>query len=141
MNLNIIDLSNVISLLASLGIVAALLQWLRDIGLDGLTAHMPDAQRNAILRALLILLNFGGVLGLSILMGQRLGGPLLISAGFAAFVAAGGSHVLYTYVQKPASQRYGVPDAPAPKVEPDPTDVPPAPPTDEPASAALSLAA
>jgi hypothetical protein len=139
MNLNIIDLSSVISLLASLGIVSALLQWLRDVALDQLTARMPDAQRNAILRALLILLNYGGVLGLSLLMGQPMSSALLLSAGFAAFVAAGGSHVLYSYVQKPASQRYGVPDAPAPKVEPDPTPTPP--PTDEPASAALSLAA
>ena len=49
---SLIDLSGVVAIVASSGAVAALLQWLRDIGLDRLTQAMPDAQRNALLRAL-----------------------------------------------------------------------------------------
>ena len=56
---SLIDLSGVVAIVASSGAVSAILQWLRDIGLDRLTQAMPDTQRNALLRALLIVLNFG----------------------------------------------------------------------------------
>ena len=72
---SLIDLSGVVAIVASSGAVSALLQWLRDIGLDRLTQAMPDTQRNALLRA------------------------LLLSAGLTAFIGAAGSHVLYQYVQ------------------------------------------
>ena len=100
---SLIDLSGVVAIVASSGAVSALLQWLRDIGLDRLTQAMPDAQRNALLRALLIVLNFGAILGLALLMGNPMSGALLLSAGLTAFLGAAGSHVLYQYVQKPAS--------------------------------------
>ena len=126
---SLIDLSGVVAIVASSGAVAALLQWLRDIGLDRLTQAMPDAQRNAVLRALLIVLNFGAILGLALVMGNPMSGALLLSAGLTAFLGAAGSHVLYQYVQKPApvaavsvASAYAssvAPDANAPIVTPD----------------------
>ena len=132
---SLIDLSGVVAIVASSGAVSALLQWLRDIGLDRLTQAMPDAQRNALLRALLIVLNFGAILGLALLMGNAMSGALLLSAGLTAFLGAAGSHVLYQYVQKPApvaavsvasapvvsSFPPAAPDANAPIVTPDDT--------------------
>ena len=109
---SLIDLSGVVAIVASSGAVSALLQWLRDIGLDRLTQAMPDAQRNAVLRALLIVLNFGAILGLALVMGNPMSGALLLSAGLTAFIGAAGSHVLYSYVQKPAP----VPAVPAASV-------------------------
>ena len=99
---SLIDLSGVVAIVASSGAVSAILQWLRDIGLDRLTQAMPDTQRNALLRALLIVLNFGAILGLALIMGNPMSGALLLSAGLTAFIGAAGSHVLYSYVQKPA---------------------------------------
>ena len=121
---SLIDLSGVVAIVASSGAVAALLQWLRDIGLDRLTQAMPDAQRNALLRALLIVLNFGAILGLALLMGNAMSGALLLSAGLTAFLGAAGSHVLYSYVQKPAPTVSAASVAtllqPAPMVQPAP---------------------
>ena len=123
---SLIDLSGVVAIVASSGAVSALLQWLRDIGLDRLTQAMPDAQRNAVLRALLIVLNFGAILGLALVMGNPMSGALLLSAGLTAFIGAAGSHVLYSYVQKPAPVPAVTvfpppvaPDANAPIVTPD----------------------
>ena len=98
---SLIDLSGVVAILASSGAVSAIMQWLRDVALDRLTQAMPDAQRNAILRGLLVVLNFGAILGLALVMGNALSGVLLVSAGLTAFLGAAGSHALYTYVQKP----------------------------------------
>lgn len=100
---SLIDLSGVVAIVASSGAVSAIMQWLRDVALDRLTQAMPDAQRNAILRALLIALNGGAILGLSLLMGNAMSSALLLSAGLTAFLGAAGSHVLYSYVQKPAN--------------------------------------
>lgn len=111
---SLIDLSGVVAIVASSGAVAAILQWLRDVALDRLTQAMPDAQRNAILRALLVLLNFGAILGLALVMGNALSGALLLSAGLTAFLGAAGSHVLYQYVQKPAPIAYVSPFTPPP---------------------------
>ena len=87
---------------------------------------MPDTQRNALLRALLIVLNFGAILGLALVMGNPMSGALLLSAGLTAFIGAAGSHVLYSYVQKPAPVPAVTvfpppvaPDANAPIVTPD----------------------
>ena len=151
---SLIDLSGVVAIVASSGAVSALLQWLRDIGLDRLTQAMPDAQRNALLRALLIVLNFGAILGLALLMGNAMSGALLLSAGLTAFLGAAGSHVLYQYVQKPAPVAAATPyaspftaaatsdaspvsasDPFAPIVLPD-TDTTPAPAADAPATPA-----
>jgi len=99
---SLIDLSGVVAIVASSGAVAAILQWLRDVGLDRLTQAMPDAQRNAVLRALLVVLNFGAILGLALIMGNAMSGALLLSAGLTAFLGAAGSHVLYQFVQKDA---------------------------------------
>ena len=102
-NMHLIDLSSVVFMLASSGMVAVALQWLRDLFLDNLLSprRVSDAQRNAILRALLVLLNFAGVLGLALVTsGQSLSMALVLSAIVAAFPAAGGSHVAYTFVQK-----------------------------------------
>lgn len=99
---SLIDLSGVVAIVASSGAVSAIMQWLRDVALDRLTQAMPDAQRNAILRALLIVLNFGAILGLALISGNAMSGALLLSAGLTAFLGAAGSHVLYTYVQKPS---------------------------------------
>ena len=123
---SLIDLSGVVAIVASSGAVAAILQWLRDVALDRLTQAMPDAQRNAILRGLLVLLNFGAILGLALIMDNALSGALLLSAGLTAFLGAAGSHVLYSYVQKPAPVPAVTvfpppvaPDANAPIVTPD----------------------
>ena len=150
---SLIDLSGVVAIVASSGAVSAILQWLRDIGLDRLTQAMPDTQRNALLRALLIVLNFGAILGLALVMGNPMSGALLLSAGLTAFIGAAGSHVLYSYVQKPAPvisaasvatlapvsaatpDASAQPDPYAPIVLPD-TDATPAPSADAPATPA-----
>ena len=100
---SLIDLSGVVAILASSGAVSAILQWLRDVALDRLTQAMPDAQRNAILRGLLVVLNFGAILALALISGNALSGVLLVSAGLTAFLGAAGSHALYSYVQKPVN--------------------------------------
>lgn len=151
---SLIDLSGVVAIVASSGAVSAILQWLRDIGLDRLTQAMPDTQRNALLRALLIILNFGAILGLALVMGNPMSGALLLSAGLTAFLGAAGSHVLYTYVQPrtaPASASYvspfttaATPATPPDASQPDPfapivlpdTDTTPAPAADAPATPA-----
>ncbi len=96
----IIDLSGLVTVLASSGVVSVALQWLRDIALDSLTTSMAEKQRNALYRALLVLLNFAAIVGLALLSGTPLGAVLLVSAALAAFGGAAGSHVVFTYVQK-----------------------------------------
>lgn len=110
---SLIDLSGVVAILASSGAVSAIMQWLRDVALDRLTQAMPDAQRNAILRALLIVLNFGAILGLALISGNGMSGALLLSAGLTAFLGAAGSHVLYTYVNRPSTSALLASVAPA----------------------------
>lgn len=115
-----------------------ILQWLRYLFLDDLIARMHDKQRTELLQTLLVVISFMMLLGLALIMHFSLSPNLLMTVFLGALGSAGGAHFSYQHNQKPAAQRYGVPEAPAPKVEPDPTDVPPTPPpTDEPASAAL----
>ena len=99
-----IDLSPIIPILGTLAgsaySTSMLLQWLRDAGLDRLTQAMPDRQRNAILRGLLLLLNFALDLGVALLAHYPLSANLLFSVLLLAIGAGSGAHRFYGYVQK-----------------------------------------
>jgi hypothetical protein len=116
---NLIDLTPVLSILATLAgssySTMALLQWLRDAFLDRLTQAMPDTQRNAILRGLLVVLNFAAILGLALLLRFPFTGNLVASAVLGALVSTGGAHLLYNKVKKtvlPAGTTSKASDAP-----------------------------
>ena len=111
------------------------LQWLRNLFLDGLTARMSDTQRNELLRTILVVLNVGVILGLALFMHFTLSPQLLLAVFLGAFGSAGGAHFSYVHTQKPAPQ--------APEIDPSVyAQFPPSPPpTDSPESAALDLAA
>ena len=136
------NLQTILTLLASMGGVAGLLAYLRKAGLDHVLSGLDSTQQDAILRGLLILLNFGAVLGGLLAQGAPMSGNLLLEAVKLTAGAVLGGHLLFTGLQKSP--------APAPEsVQPDeiPADGPgippslPTPPTDTPAAASLDIAA
>ncbi len=129
------NLQTVLTLLASMGGVAGLLAYLRKAGLDHLLSGLDATQQNAVLRGLLVLLNFGAVLGGLLAQGSPMSGNLLLEAAKLTAGAVLGGHLLSTGLQKPAAQ--------VPEIDPTVyTSAPtPLPPTDTPASAALDPAA
>src|SRR5262245_6848347 len=68
MNLNVpvLDLSGVIAMLAAMGGVMGLLSMLRLLFLDRLLSGLNGAQQNIVLRAVLVALNFGAIVGLAL---------------------------------------------------------------------------
>ena len=128
------NLQIVLTLLASMGGVAGLLAYLRKLGLDHLLSGLDGAQQNAILRGLLILLNFGAILAGLLAQGSPMSQSLLLQAVQMTAAAVIGGHLLFTGLQKGAPQ--------APEIDPSVyAQLPPPPPTDSPESAALDPAA
>jgi hypothetical protein len=137
MNLNVpvLDLSGVISMLAAIGSVTGLLAVLRILFLDRLLSGLDSAQQNILLRAVLILLNFGAILGLAVLLGALFDRTLVTSVILATLGASAGSHLVFTGVKAtvaaqgiPAPAKVEAPVvAPAADWPPVPTDVPTAP--------------
>jgi len=118
-----------------MGGVAGLLAYLRKAGLDHLLSGLDATQQNAILRGLLILLNYGAILGGLLAQSQPMSGNLLLEAAKLTAGAVLGGHLLFTGLQKspaappqPEEIPVGGPGIP-------PTDTPP---TDIPAAAALA---
>jgi len=129
------NLQTILTLLASMGGVAGLLAYLRKAGLDHLLSGLDATQQNAILRGLLILLNYGAILGGLLAQSQPMSGNLLLEAAKLTAGAVLGGHLLFTGLQKspaappqPEEIPVGGPGIP-------PTDTPP---TDIPAAAALA---
>ena len=127
------NLQIVLTLLASMGGVAGLLAYVRKLGLDHLLSGLDGAQQNAILRGLLILLNFGAILAGLLAQGNPMSQSLLLQAVQMTAAAVIGGHLLFTGLQKSASQ--------APEIDPSVYAQLPPPPTDSPESAALDPAA
>ena len=128
------NLQIVLTLLASMGGVAGLLAYLRKLGLDHLLSGLDGAQQNAILRGLLVLLNFGAILAGLLAQGSPMSQSLLLQAVQMTAAAVLGGHLLFTGLQKDAAQ--------APEIDPSVyAQLPPPPPTDSPESAALDPAA
>lgn len=130
------NLQTILTLLASMGGVAGLLAYLRKAGLDHLLSGLDSTQQDAILRGLLVLLNFGAILGGLVAQGSPMSGSLFIEAVKLTAGAVLGGHLLFTGLQKP----------PVPAVDPAQPDEIPAggpglPPTDTPAAASLDIAA
>ena len=127
------QLNTVLTLLASMGGVAGLLAYLRKAGLDHLLSGLDGTQQNAILRGLLILLNYGAILLGLLAQSQPMSGNLLLEAAKLTAGAVIGGHLLFTGLQK----------TPAPLPEPSeiPVDGPGIPPTTTtPASSAAAAA-
>ena len=129
------NLQTILTLLASMGGVAGLLAYLRKAGLDRLLSGLDATQQNAILRGLLILLNFGAILAGLLAQGNPMSQSLLLQAVQMTAAAVVGGHLLFTGLQKDAPQ--------APEIDPSVyAQFPPSPPpTDSPESAALDPAA
>ena len=129
------NLQTILTLLASMGGVAGLLAYLRKAGLDRLLSGLDATQQNAILRGLLILLNFGAILAGLLAQGNPMSQSLLLQAVQMTAAAVIGGHLLFTGLQKSAPQ--------APEIDPSVyAQFPPSPPpTDSPESAALDPAA
>ena len=131
------QINTALTLLASMGGVAGLLAYLRKVGLDHLLSGLDGTQQNAVLRGLLILLNFGAILLGLLAQSQPMNGNLLLEAAKLTAGAVLGGHLLFTGLQKtpqPAPQPSEIP-ADGPGLPP-PTD-----PTDAPQSAVLGFAA
>lgn len=97
---NLVDLTAIVGMLASWGIVPNALQFLRDLFLDSLLQRASDASRNAVLRALLFVLSFAGILALALILGQAISINLIVSAILAASGGAVGAHATYQNLQK-----------------------------------------
>ncbi len=111
MNLpNLIDLSPILNILAALAgsgySTSGALQFLRELLLDRLTQAMPDAQRNAILRAVLFAMNYALIGGLALLSHYALSWNLAGAVLMAALVTTGGASFLYNYNQKAKPSSY-----------------------------------
>jgi len=115
-----------------MGGVAGLLAYLRKAGLDHWLSGLDGTQQNAILRGLLVLLNYGAILLGLLAESQPMSGNLLLEAAKLTAGAVLGGHLLFTGLQK----------SPATAPQPDeiPTDGPGIPPTDTPAASALKAA-
>jgi len=144
MNLNLpslVDLTPVMAVFATLAgsmfSTTNVLQWLRNVLLDRLTAGMADAQRNDILRGILFVMNYAVILGIALFFHFALSPNLLLAVLVGAVGATVGAHLSYGYTQK----------TPATPPQPDEIPVggpgipPSLPPTDTPAAAALDVAA
>ena len=127
------NLQTILTLLASMGGVAGLLAYVRKLGLDHLLSGLDGAQQNAILRGLLILLNFGAILAGLVAQGSPMSQSLLLQAVQMTAAAVVGGHLLFTGLQQGAPQ--------APEIDPSVYAQLPPPPTDSPESAALDPAA
>lgn len=125
------NLQTVLTLLASMGGVAGLLGYARGMFLDKLLAGLDATQRDYVLRGLLILLNFGAILGGLVAQGAPMSSSLLLQAVQMTAGAVVGGHLLFNGLQK----------SPTPTTEPDeiPEGGPGIPPPDDtPAAAALA---
>ena len=136
---SLVDLTPVMAVFATLAgsmfSTTNVLQWLRNVLLDRLTAGMADVQRNDILRGVLLVLNYAVILGIALFFHFTLSPNLLLAVLVGAIGATVGAHLSYGYTQKSQPQ-------PA-EIDPSvyasaPT---PLPPTDSPQSAALDPAA
>lgn len=135
---SLVDLTPVMAVFATLAgsmfSTSNVLQWLRNVLLDRLTAGMADVQRNDILRGVLFVLNYGAILGIALFFRFTLSPNLLLAVLVGAVGATVGAHLSYGYTQKSAPQ--------APEIDPSVyAQLPPPPPTDSPESAALDPAA
>lgn len=129
MNLNVpvLDLSGVIAMLAAMGGVTGLLAMLRLLFLDRLIQSLDSSQQNIVLRTVLVVLNFGAIIGLAVLMGATFDRSLITSAVLATLGASAGAHLVFTGVKStviPSGFTAGAKvEAP---VAPDPTPATPA---------------
>ena len=137
MNLNLpslVDLTPVMAVFATLAgsmfSTTNVLQWLRNVLLDRLTAGMADAQRNDILRGVLFVMNYAVILGIALFFHFALSPNLLLAVLVGAVGATVGAHLSYGYTQKTPAQPDEIP-----------LGGPGIPPTDTPAAAALDVAA
>ena len=132
MNLNLIDLTQAIAMLASFGGTSGALSFVRTLFLDQLLAGLSGTQQDYILRAVNYLLNFAAILGASLVTHEALSPQLLLSVAVAAWGAFGLSHMAYHLAVNTK--------AAAPLAEPSeiPVDGPGIPPTETPAAAALA---
>ena len=128
-------MTTLLTLLAAMGGVSGLLAYLRKAGLDHLLSGLDATQQNAVLRGLLVLLNYGAILGGLLAQSQPMSGNLLLEAAKLTAGAVLGGHLLFTGLQKSQPQ-------PA-EIDPAVYDAAPTPlpPTDTPAAAALDPAA
>ena len=138
MNLNLpslVDLTPVMAVFATLAgsmfSTTNVLQWLRNVLLDRLTAGMADAQRNDILRGILFVMNYAVILGIALFFHFALSPNLLLAVLVGAVGATVGAHLSYGYTQKTPTQPDEIPVCGP--------GIPPTPPTDTPASAALDV--
>jgi len=134
MNLNLpslVDLTPVMAVFATLAgsmfSTTNVLQWLRNVLLDRLTAGMADAQRNDILRGVLLVMNYAVILGIALFFHFALSPNLLLAVLVGAVGATVGAHLSYGYTQKTPAQPDEIP-----------VGGPGIPPTDTPAAAALA---
>lgn len=125
------NLQTVLTLLASMGGVAGLLGYARGLFLDNLLSGLSAKQRDYALRGLLIVLNFGAILGGLVAQGAPMSGNLFVEAVKMTAGAVLGGHLLFNGLQKtPAA---------APQPDEIPAGGPGIPPTDTtPAAAALA---
>lgn len=134
---SLVDLTPVMAVFATLAgsmfSTTNILQWLRNVLLDRLTAGMADVQRNDILRGVLFVMNYAVILGIALFFRFALSPNLLLAVLVGAVGATVGAHLSYGYTQKSAPQ--------APEIDPSVYTAAPLPPTDTPASAALDPAA
>lgn len=109
-------------MVASMGGMMGVLGVLRRVGLDRLLSGLDAATQNIVLRVVLVLLNYLGVVAVAALLGAHVDGNLLYSALVETAGASGLAHIIYNVNQKPPSFRYGVPPASdALATAPDPT--------------------
>lgn len=113
----LIDLSPIFAILTTLAgagySTSGALTWLKNVALDGWTARMPKAQRNAILQGVLFAMNYALIFVLALFARYPLTWNLAGAVLIGAMVATGGAHGLYHYNQKPkASDPAGATPAP-----------------------------
>ena len=106
----LLDLSPVFAVFAALAgsaySASNILQWLRNLGLDGLIArlHLNDRQRTEVLQTLLVVISFMMLLGLSLMLHFTFSPNLLMSVFLGALGSAGGAHFSYQHTQKPVPE-------------------------------------
>lgn len=130
-------MTTLLTLLAAMGGVSGLLAYLRKAGLDHLLSGLDATQQNAVLRGLLVLLNYGAILGGLLAQSQPMSGNLLLEAAKLTAGAVLGGHLLFTGLQKQQPQPAEIDPA---VYDAAPTPLP-TPPTDSPQAAALDPAA